>query len=148
MSKIVSIEDISDKLKTIFKEATFGDNDEKLVNNVLEGFPESISTFGDPTGTVYAKGSSDFWNNQGRRNVPKNINTILAVIINGTEGEAYKRAVKTNDRLLELFRENKDWFTLNGLVRATFVVDNIIYIENKNGLRTTVYFALRHEIYK
>jgi len=144
---VATTEIVSDQLKILLAK-TVDNKDKKIVNNVIEGFPESVPTFGEPTGTVYVKGSGNFWNAQGRQNVPKNIPSVIAVIINGTEGASYKLALQINDILLDKLQNDGDYLTLNGNVRRTFIEDNTIYIENKNGLRTTVFFALNHEVYK
>ena len=136
------------QLESLLSELTDTQGD-LVFNNVLLGFPETdFRGFTFPLAVCYIKGA-DYDDTFGIRNLPKDIHSVIGVVVTGDTRSRYEQITEIMDLINQQFHDNDDWIKLNGTVRRTFIEDSALTImPTGNDLASVAIFTLRHHVFK
>jgi hypothetical protein len=114
---------------------------------VLRGFPEkSINTYKGDIGVCYLK-KINFGNDYSSHIRLKSLKIILGFVCKGTKTQAHDKINKLCLDVLEKFMTDNEWVTLKNNVKATFITNHEIFIENRSKtLLTTAIFELEAQL--
>lgn len=104
---------IPDELKTLLESS-------KLFDAVFVGQLENIFTLNLMTATIYVKGG-DTEETMGGYNLPQSLELVVGIVARGAKPETHSSVYSATLTLLDHFRNDESWTTLNGKARHVLV---------------------------
>ena len=98
-------------------------------DNVRLGAVENILSFKGRTATVYMR-RGDTETTMGSYNLPLTIEAIIGVLVRGARDKSHTKTYEIILDLLDKFRNNTAWTTLNGRVRHASVEEYEVFPYN------------------
>lgn len=140
---------IGEQLKTLLNGLNYPNTNNKVFKKVLKGYPEQdIFTFEGPLCVTYVKSTSSYVDTMSRHNKPEYRESVIGIVIKGTQTKKYDKATEIIDIIEDKFSSDHNWIRLNNTVRNTQIRKcTTTPVQSGRKLNVLVVFELKHHVY-